>query len=686
MQHNGPEEEREFSDPLRRACLILLWRTPLLLPLAVVGGVVCGGSIGWGIAVAALALAHLLRMRRILLCSLLCGLVVFAAQERRHRHAEEVQLYLAEHDAVTLQGVVVRELGRGCILETDWPGVRVALRGNMPWRVGDVVRATAQPLPTEPPPVQGMFSAERWMRSYGLAANLAYVSGEKVGQTYGWCRLVRAAEALRASLAERLMPPGAEDDMRCQVLCAMVLGEKERADYETMEVFRRSGCLHAFAVSGLHVGLVSGILWLLLRVCRVRPTVGRWVLLGGAGLYVLATGMAVPALRAYFMLAALAGGLIMRRRTSLFNAWCCVALGIIVVQPWQLYQPGFQLSFVVYAAICLMARYGLRDRPWFGPDSYIPARIRTRTERAVVGLELFVRGNVVISLSAWLISLPFIISQFHAVNTFSYLTNIILAPLLPIVMFCGLAALALAGVPLLGAWSHYLAVQCASCLLGAASLTGQHPAAYLPACPPAEPNAYVVMHLNYGRSFCILGNPGMLLGNLQNAADARYRVEPLLFHGGFTPAMVASGSDCSAETLRLLRLSWPQLGVASPRPGETARRYTSRAGEFILYFPPEELPHTPAANTQPIVLWKQPDGGRILYMGDASMSTLEAMPPEERRADVLILGFNPKEPLLDAAILRSMGLNRLILLPSAARHCSFTPQELSPTLVEYIYE
>lgn len=681
MQHNAADGERGFSDPLRRACYILLWRTPLLLPLAAVGAVVCGGTVGWCIAVVVLAVAHVLRMRKIFLCCLLCGLVVAAAQECRRHRAAELQQLMAAHDAVTLQGVVVRELGRGCVLETSWLGVRVAMRGEVPWRAGDVVRAVVQPLPVEPPLVPGMFSTAEWMRSYGLAAQVVCLSGEKVGDSYGWSRLVRLAEAARSKLADALMPPGTESDVRRQVLCSLVLGDKERADYETMETFRRSGCLHAFAVSGLHVGLVSGILWLLLRLCRVRPAAGRVLLLAGTGLYVAATGMAVPALRAFLMLAAVMGGLILRRRASLFNAWCCVALGILLLEPWQFYQAGFRLSFVVYAAICLAVHFGMGERPWFGPDAYIPPRIRTRAERAIVAAERFVRGAVIVSLSAWLISLPFTIAQFHTVNTISYLTNMAITPLLPLVMLLGLAALALGWLPVLGAGIHYMAQQSAACLLWLVSLAGQYPAAYLPACEPAAPGAYMVVSMNYGKSFCLLGNPGMLLGSLQREADISYRVAPVIFHAGYTPAIVAAGAYASPQSLRLLRQSWPHLEEIKPRPGESLRRYHGPAGRYTLYFPPAELPSAPAANAQPIVAWEPPGGGRILYMGDASMSTLEAMPPEDRRAEVLILGYNPKEPLLDTALLRSMGLNRLILLPSAA-HCHYADAELAPARIE----
>lgn len=662
-----------MADPLRRACSILLWRTPLLLPLVAVAGVIYGGTWGWVLAVVALAVAHALGLRRMLLCAVLCGAVVGLSQSLRQEQVEDLQRHFALSEAVTLEGTVVRELSKGCILETSWTGVRVALFGDLPWRAADRVRITGQLLPVRRPLVEGMFSQEKWMRGQGLAVCLSYLHGEKVGESWGWSRLVRVGGELRTLLADQLMPPGSEEDARCQVLCALVLGDKGRADVETLEVFRRGGCLHVFAVSGLHVGLVAGLLWALLRLCRVRPMVGRYVLLGMVGLYVLATGMAVPALRAYLMLAALISGLILRRRTSLFNTWCFAALLILVVEPWQLYQAGFQLSFVVYAAICLGVQYAMGDHPWFGPDAYIPARIRTRGERLAVVAERMVRGTVIVSLCAWLVALPLSMAQFHAVNTGSYLTNIIIAPLLPIIMCVGLAALALGPLPLVGSVCHAWAMQSAGWLIGLVSLSSSYPGAFVPACEPAPPQAYMLACLGYGKSFGVLGNPGLMVGDVGSEGDARFSVEPALFHGGFAPMAVCGGVN--EKALSLYRMSWPHLAVVE-KSGAEVRRISGTAGEFTLYFPPRPL----QGAGQPIILWKQPNGARIIYMGNAAVSTLESLPPEERRADVLILGYSAKEPLLDVDMLRRMGPEQLILLPSAAQ---WAPDEaaLAPTRV-----
>ena len=643
-------------------------RAPLLLPLAVVTGIIYGGAVGWSVVCVALLAACVLRAWRVLLCAVLCGVIVALCAALRQRTAERLQLTAQPPpSAVQVRGTVVRTLNRSCFVEIGMLGVRVAVYGEIPVQVGDRVRVVGELLPAQEPLVPGMFSPEEWMRGQGISARLACLRAEREGRSsFGYAALLRVAESMRSALADRLMPPGTEEDVRRQVLCALVLGEKERADDSTIDIFRRGGCLHAFAVSGLHVGIVASILWALLRLCRVHPAAGRWVQLIGVGLYVFATGMAAPALRAYVMLAALLGALMLRRRVSFLNTWCFAALIILMLRPYQLHQPGFQLSFLVYGAICLGVRYGMSDSPWFGPDPYIPVRIHTSWERRAVSAELLVRGAVVVSLCAWLTSLPLSIVHFHVVNTASYLINILIAPLLPVVMLTGLLLLATSGVPLLGGVAQAGALGSAGWLVSLVGVFGSVPGAYLPAAPPAGAGDYMLLPLSNGKCACVLGNPGILTGDARGENVARHIVQPALFHAGYSPVLCPKLKDDAA--MRIYSQSWPQLRYFTAPPGSAPQRFTTPAGVFTIFAPPAGLPTRYSANASPVIHWQRQDKRCLLFVGDAALSTFEAIPEDFQRADILILGYNSHEPITDPELLHTVGMERIILLPRARGH------------------
>ena len=367
---------------LFHACRGMVNRAPLLLPLMVVCGVICSGGVGWSVAGVALVIGCVLGAYRVTLCAFFCGMVVALCAALRQREMDPLKLTdQPPPRIVQVQGTVIRTLNHGCIVESGVLGVRVVVYGDISAQLGESLSVEGELKQPEQPLVPGMFSQEEWMRGMGIVARLNCLRMECSNGDFGYATLLRAAERVRMVLVNRLMPSGTEKDVRRQVLCALVLGEKGRADDDTIDIFRRGGCLHAFAVSGLHVGIVASILWVLLRLCHLRPDWGRWVLIFGVGLYVFATGMAVPALRAYIMLSMVLGALMLRRRISFLNAWCYAALLVLMFQPWQFYQPGFRLSFMVYGAICLGVRYAMSNLPWFGPDSYIPVRIHTRWER-----------------------------------------------------------------------------------------------------------------------------------------------------------------------------------------------------------------------------------------------------------------------------------------------------------------
>lgn len=594
---------------------------PLFLPLAAVGGAVPGGW--WcAVALAALLVALACRLWRIGLCTLLCALVAGLHTHLVEWRAAEFCERAEWEEVVELRGTVERTLQRGCVLSTGWNGVRVVLRGELPYTPGDVVQVQAQWQEPRPAGAPGVFDAATWMRGQGIACSLEYIKGEKLGKPLSFRTLQYWGLRMRVALAARLMPPGTENDPARQVLCALVLGDKSGAEAATMEDFRNGGCLHAFAVSGLHVGLVSGILWLLMRLLRVRPVVIRPLLLAAVGVYVLMTGCAVPAIRAYLMLAVLLLGYMLRRRVNLLNTWSFAALLILLVAPHQLFNAGFLLSFGVYAAICLAVRLCLEEKPWFGPDDYIPVSLRTPWEMRWSNFELGVRGAIIVSLSAWLVSVPVTLYFFHTANTSSFLTNIAITPLLPVVMFCGLLHLCLGGLPWVGQATGWAAQKAAALLLAVVSWFGELPYAYLPAQEPAPLHSLLVQGTGYGGSFTMLGNHGLLI-NCGNETSAEMRTVPTLFHSGYTPAalLVTTPRVSSGGGAGVVQRMWPGIPViqAHELPPE-GKSFETQAGKFTIYPPPEETPRKNAADYHPLVLWEN-SAGRVLYIGHAAYAT-----------------------------------------------------------------
>lgn len=615
----------------------LLQGAPLFLPLVAVVGAI-GGGWSWGLSGVSVLLAVCCRLWRIVWCSVLCALVAGLHTQLRYERAAAFCERAQAEEVVELCGTVERELRRGCVLNTGWNGVRVVVRGELPFCTGDVVQVRGQWQEPRCSGIPGVFDADKWMQSQGIAASLSYVEGWKRGKPLSLRTVQYWGLCIRERLAAILMPPGTEHEAAHQVLCAMVLGDKAGAEAETMEGFRNGGCLHAFAVSGLHVGLVSGIFWMIFRLLRVRPVVVRPLLLLVVGAYVLMTGCAVPAIRAYLMLAVLLLGHILRRRVSMLNTWSFAALLILMVDPSQLGNAGFLLSFGVYATICLAIQLCMQENAWFGPDDYIPRSLRSSWEIRWSSFEQAVRGSIIVALSAWLISVPITIIFFHTVNTSSFLTNIAITPLLPLVMFCGLLHLCVAGIPGLGSASAWAAQKSAACLLTVVTWFGTLPYAYLPAQVPAPLHSLLIQETGFGGSFTQLGNHGLLI-DCGSVATAEMLTVPTLFHAGYTPAvMLITAPRASAGAgAAVVQRMWPGVVLihAHELPPE-GKSFETQAGKFTIYPPPVEFPRKKADDHHPLVLWES-SAGRVLYVGHASYASFAALCPT-LPCDVAVLG------------------------------------------------
>lgn len=654
------QREETLLGLLKRLCL----ESPLFLPLLAVVGALLGGQ-WWGLTVVTLLLAHTARLWRQLLCALLCTSIAVLQADMQQRSRDELNRRLQSDGYVYLEGTVERTLSRGCILDTGLNGARVALRGKIPGSTGDRIAVYAEPRDLRPAPVKGMFDNATWQRSQGLAADLRVQSAEYLGMSCSLHALRGLAESVREYLLSNLMPPGTEGDWRRQVLCSLALGDKSGADAEVTNTFKRGGCLHAFAVSGMHVGIVSGLLYLLGAWLRLRARTLMLLVMIVAGLYVLVTGLAVPAMRAYVMVVLVLLGRWIGRRACMLNIWSLTALVLLLIEPWQLRNAGFVLSFAVYAGIGLGVRICMNESPWLHPDPYLPLRFYAPRHDRLCRFDYILRGTVVVSLSAWLISLPITALFFHTVTPYSFLTNLAIAPLLAPTMGAGLLAAVAGGIPWLGPALEWCALKCSSVLLAVVGFFGSMPMAYLPLTDPAEPATTMVCSTGYGESFVLLGNPGLVI-NMSSPATTRFNTEPALFFSGCQPAaLLQSGSlREQAAAAQVLQFSWPQLHVVKPAEHlNSSQVFTTPAGIFTIYPPSGEPSVMLEKNAAPVVLWQRSDGSRVLCVGPATVLTYNRLSPEERRADVLIYGYNEDLAPELPAVLSDTGASLCILLP-----------------------
>jgi len=144
----------------------------------------------------------------------------------------------------------------------------------------------------------------------------------------------------------RTLPPG-----NVGIASALLLGDTSAMSREEWQVYVHTGVVHVLAISGQHLVVLGVFLWYLLLVCGLsyrQAAVATALILV---LYALLTGGRPSAMRAAIMVSAVCGGLLLQRRSPPANTFALAWLGVLFLNPTDLFTAGFQLSFLCVAML-----------------------------------------------------------------------------------------------------------------------------------------------------------------------------------------------------------------------------------------------------------------------------------------------------------------------------------------------
>lgn len=343
--------------------------------------------------------------------------------------------------------------------------------------------------PLESPEAPGGFDpASFYFRHSGSLARLEIREGDRLvtggatGDAMRGSPLVAAAQHLRGHLEAGLLTGlDPADEPYARLIAAMSLGARENSPEELEDAFRRSGTMHLFAVSGLHVGVVGGLLLGTLLLLRVPKRTAVLVVIPLLLFYALLTGLRPSAVRAAIMFSVFLAGFALREEPRLLNSLALAGLLILLADTQQLFLPGFQLSFAVLLSIALFAEAAQRRfaAPWL-TDPFLPRSLAGPVRRVKDRLVVVGAGALAVSLFAWLGSTGLLAWHFQSLSPVGIVANLFLVPLAGIIVTIAAASLACFALklPWLTALLNQVNVGIAIVLSGAAGLFADLPGAH----------------------------------------------------------------------------------------------------------------------------------------------------------------------------------------------------------------
>ncbi|MEX2201728.1 MAG: ComEC/Rec2 family competence protein [Dongiaceae bacterium] len=238
--------------------------------------------------------------------------------------------------------------------------------------------------------------------------------------------VLRAAiEGLRLGVAQRIR--AVLPDAVGGVAIALMTGSQAAIPREAVEAMRAVGLAHLLSVSGLHIGLVTGILLLTIRAglalfpaIALRYPIKKWAAafaFAGAFFYLLVTGMGIPTQRSFLMAGLVLFAVVIDRTALSMRLVAWAAAVILILQPETLTSPSFQLSFA--AVVALIAVY----------ETSLTWRLRQRSRSEWwARLPYHLIGVAVTSLVAEAATTAFALYHFSQVTVFGLVANLVAVP------------------------------------------------------------------------------------------------------------------------------------------------------------------------------------------------------------------------------------------------------------------
>ena len=286
-------------------------------------------------------------------------------------------------------------------------------------KIGYKVKAAGNYAPLEKASNPGQFDQKAYYeaRGIGMVLKKAKLTVIEAKENLFFQKL----SELRSFWAQNLEKITGKEE--AALLKAMLLGEKSGLKKEQKELYQSGGISHILAISGLHISLVGMLLYRFLR--KKKRSYPFSALVSGSCMvvYGLLTGFGVSAKRAVFMFLVYLGAELLGETYDVVSALALSGLLILAEQPLQLFQCGFQLSFLSVGAVALVY-------------PALQKRLGWRKKAAL---------SLLSGLSVTLFTLPCTLYWFYEWMPYAVFLNLIVIPLVPVVFLSGAAGMLTGG-------------------------------------------------------------------------------------------------------------------------------------------------------------------------------------------------------------------------------------------------
>lgn len=270
-------------------------------------------------------------------------------------------------------------------------------------------------------PAEANFIGDFDQRFYLKSKNINYILNSNIFEDLNLIKednsifnFSRHLSALRQKLKSQIEQHF--DFLNAAYIKGLFIAERSDIPEEIKEDFINSGVIHVLAVSGLHTGYIALILF------AITGRFNKWLRLifVAIGLFVFAhlANLSPSVVRASIMCVVVLLSLLIERNNPLLNSIALSALIILLINPLDIFNPGFQLSFSAVLSIALI----------------YPVLIKITSASKLHGWKKYFVDMILISVAVSIGTFPFVITYYHKFSFIALLANLIVIPLTGIIL------------------------------------------------------------------------------------------------------------------------------------------------------------------------------------------------------------------------------------------------------------
>lgn len=340
-------------------------------------------------------LFYISRSKLILFAGFIAGLMLIPVYDRESGIDIEEAAAAWEGKVISSSVPAGREDNvRFVFLSND--GMKLHVYSSEPAAAGEHCRITGEVAPVKTPVSPYQFDYAAYLKGEGVSFQLFADEIECVSnQSYYYSLLEKRETFIKDYNAETL-------ETRA-LFTALVFGERRYIQEDRIALYQRLGVIHLLAVSGLHVGIVSGAVWFLLVRLGLTKQRAAVIILLLMPAYILFAGAAPSVMRSGIMMMAGLGLWLMKVKIPLLEVCSLTGVCLLIFNPHLLLHIGFQLSFLTSLSLIL-----------------------SRNLLQSSGFSAMLKMSAV----AQLVSLPMVLFHFYEVSLLSIAANAVFIPLI----------------------------------------------------------------------------------------------------------------------------------------------------------------------------------------------------------------------------------------------------------------